>query len=79
MALKRTKIWSWVPTGPETKNDCAGEGQKEFAAMLRSGFKGLIIVNSSLFKLYILEEKDPMQPVLLVTKKLKYWFIYQLK
>jgi hypothetical protein len=24
--LKRTKIWSWVLMGPETKIDCAGEG-----------------------------------------------------
>jgi hypothetical protein len=23
-SLERTKIWSWVPTGPKTKNDCAG-------------------------------------------------------
>jgi hypothetical protein len=27
--LQRTKIWSWLPTGPETKNDCAGEGQQQ--------------------------------------------------
>jgi hypothetical protein len=24
-SLERTKIWSWVPTGPDTKHDCAGE------------------------------------------------------
>jgi hypothetical protein len=28
--LERTKIWSWVPTGPETKNDCAGGSQQQF-------------------------------------------------
>jgi hypothetical protein len=28
--LERTKIWSWVPTGPETKIDCAGENQHHF-------------------------------------------------
>jgi hypothetical protein len=32
--LERTKIWSWIPTGPETKNDCAGEGQEEITALL---------------------------------------------
>jgi hypothetical protein len=26
--LRRTKIWSWVPKGSETENDCAGEGQQ---------------------------------------------------
>jgi hypothetical protein len=25
---KRTKIWPQVTTGPETKTDCAGEGQQ---------------------------------------------------
>jgi hypothetical protein len=28
--LKRIKIWSWVPTGPENKIDYAGEGQQQF-------------------------------------------------
>jgi hypothetical protein len=28
--LEWTKIWSWVPTGPETKYDFAGEGQQQF-------------------------------------------------
>jgi hypothetical protein len=32
--LERTDIWSWVPTGPEAKNDCAGEGQQQSTAML---------------------------------------------
>jgi hypothetical protein len=32
--LGRTKIWSWVPMGPETKNDCAGEGQQQITALL---------------------------------------------
>jgi hypothetical protein len=26
--LERTKILSWVPTGPETNNECAGEDQQ---------------------------------------------------
>jgi hypothetical protein len=29
-ALERRKIWSWVPTGPETKIVCAGEAQQKF-------------------------------------------------
>jgi hypothetical protein len=29
--FERTKIWSWIPTGPETMNDCAGEDQQLFA------------------------------------------------
>jgi hypothetical protein len=29
--LERTKIWSWVLTGTETKIDCAGEGQEQSA------------------------------------------------
>jgi hypothetical protein len=28
--LERIKIWSWVLTGSETKNYCAGEGQQKF-------------------------------------------------
>jgi hypothetical protein len=28
-SLKRTKIWSWVPKGPNTKNNCAGEGRQQ--------------------------------------------------
>jgi hypothetical protein len=31
--LERTKIWSWVPTGPETENECAGEGQQQFTGL----------------------------------------------
>jgi hypothetical protein len=31
--LERIQIWSWVPTGPETKNDCAGEGQQHITAL----------------------------------------------
>jgi hypothetical protein len=27
MLLEKTKIWSWVPTGPKITNDCAGEDQ----------------------------------------------------
>jgi hypothetical protein len=30
VVLERTQIWSWVPMGPENKNDCAGEGQQQF-------------------------------------------------
>jgi hypothetical protein len=36
MVLEITKIWSRVPTGPETKNDCAGEGQQQITALLSS-------------------------------------------
>jgi hypothetical protein len=25
-------MWSWVPTGPESKVDCAGESQQQFTA-----------------------------------------------
>jgi hypothetical protein len=31
--LERTKIWSWVRTGPETKIYWAGEGQQQFSRM----------------------------------------------
>jgi hypothetical protein len=34
--LERTKIWSWVPTGPKTKNDCTGEHQQKIAALKSS-------------------------------------------
>jgi hypothetical protein len=27
------KIWQWVPTGLETKNDCASEGQQQFIGL----------------------------------------------
>jgi hypothetical protein len=30
----RTRIWSQVPTGYETKNNCAGEDHEQFAAVL---------------------------------------------
>jgi hypothetical protein len=30
IVLERIKIWSWVPTRPETKVDCAGEDQQKF-------------------------------------------------
>jgi hypothetical protein len=32
MVLEGMKIGSWFPTGAETKNDCAGEDQKQFTA-----------------------------------------------
>jgi hypothetical protein len=35
----RTKIWSRVPTGPETKYDCADEGQKQITALLQGRCK----------------------------------------
>jgi hypothetical protein len=31
--LERTKIWPCFPTGSETKNDFAGEGQQKFAGL----------------------------------------------
>jgi hypothetical protein len=31
--LERTKLWSWVPTGPETKNDCAGQDQQHWIGL----------------------------------------------
>jgi hypothetical protein len=34
MLVEGTEIWSWVPTGPETKNNCSGESQQQFTAML---------------------------------------------
>jgi hypothetical protein len=33
-SLERTKICLWVPTGPETKNDYAGEDQRQFTGLL---------------------------------------------
>jgi hypothetical protein len=32
-SVERTKIRSWVPTGPETKNVYAGEGQQQFTEL----------------------------------------------
>jgi hypothetical protein len=32
-SLERTEIWSWVLTGPEIKNDCAGEDQQQFTGL----------------------------------------------
>jgi hypothetical protein len=31
--LERTKIWSWIPRWPETKDDCAGEDQLKFTGL----------------------------------------------
>jgi hypothetical protein len=31
--LEGAKIWSWVPTGPETKNDCASEDGEQFTGL----------------------------------------------
>lgn len=31
--MEQRKIWSWILSGPETKNDCVVEGQ-QFTAML---------------------------------------------
>jgi hypothetical protein len=30
----KTSNWSWVPMGPETENDCAGEDQQQIAALV---------------------------------------------
>jgi hypothetical protein len=32
--LERTKIWPWVSTLPETKINCAGEGEQQIFALL---------------------------------------------
>jgi hypothetical protein len=32
-SLERTGIWPWVPTGPETKNDGAGEGEQQLTGL----------------------------------------------
>jgi hypothetical protein len=31
--LWMNKFWSWVPKGPETKNDCAGEALQKFSIL----------------------------------------------
>lgn len=36
LGLKRTQIWSWVPSGRKTENGYAGEGQKEFTWNLKT-------------------------------------------
>jgi hypothetical protein len=33
----KTYKWSWVPAGPETENDCAGEDQQQITALLWFG------------------------------------------
>jgi hypothetical protein len=38
--LKRAKIRSWIPTGAEIKNDCAGKGQQQITAPLISAVSG---------------------------------------
>jgi hypothetical protein len=30
VSRREQKTWSWIPTGLETKNYCAGEGQQQF-------------------------------------------------
>lgn len=35
---ERTKIWSWVATGPETMTDCAGDGQWQILFCSLHGF-----------------------------------------
>jgi hypothetical protein len=32
-SLERTKLWPWDLMDPETKNDCAGEDQEQFAGL----------------------------------------------
>jgi hypothetical protein len=33
LVLERTEIWLHVPMGPETKNDCADESQRQITAL----------------------------------------------
>jgi hypothetical protein len=40
-SLKKTKIWSWVPTGPETKNACVGEDQLQITGLYWAGTRGV--------------------------------------
>jgi hypothetical protein len=35
VALKETKVWSWVPVGIKMKNDCSGKGQQQFTRNLQ--------------------------------------------
>jgi hypothetical protein len=35
MILQRIQIYSWVPTGRETKSDCVGAGQQQIIALIR--------------------------------------------
>jgi hypothetical protein len=32
-SCETAKIWSWVPRGPKTKNNCAGEDWKKFTGL----------------------------------------------
>jgi hypothetical protein len=34
ISRKNTKIWLWVPAGPETKIDCAGEAHQPARLMV---------------------------------------------
>jgi hypothetical protein len=38
--LGMKKILPWVPTGPESKNGSAGEGQQQITALLRTAVSG---------------------------------------
>jgi hypothetical protein len=31
--VERRQIWSWVPTGSKTKNNCASDGQQQFTRL----------------------------------------------
>jgi hypothetical protein len=39
MVLERRKLQSWVPMGPETKNNSAGEGQQEMMLCSASTYR----------------------------------------
>jgi hypothetical protein len=47
--LETAKIWSWVLTRPETKNDCTGKGKQQITALLKTGQKSrmIVLVNAS--------------------------------
>jgi hypothetical protein len=34
LSWKEQKIWSWIRTRPQTKNDCAGKEQQQITALL---------------------------------------------
>jgi hypothetical protein len=46
-SVERTKIWSWVPKGPETKNDFAGEDQQQFTGMDWAGYVTIFLANTN--------------------------------
>jgi hypothetical protein len=46
--MQRTKILSWVPTGPDTKYDCAGEDQQQFTGLDWSKFSDTFPIQNGL-------------------------------